>query len=226
MALAHVETLEGYARNLEGHADEVQALYQDCLITVTSFFRDPDTYKVLCQEVLPRLVKDRPPGVPVRVWVPGCATGEQVGHPRRVVHVALAARHVSGRTSRSRERVRSGPPARARPASSTRPSPPSRRGCSRLIEPLRQCRQLARARTEGPDLVRRAPTGRDPDASTHRPRVDIQTRAALYTADPYPPPLGGGAWSRIVLPKSRRRANPSPRPGRRNTGCSSGSGSN
>ena len=78
MALAHVETLEDYARHLEGHADEVQALFEDCLITVTSFFRDPDTYKVLCREILPRLLKDRPPGVPVRVWVPGCATGEEV----------------------------------------------------------------------------------------------------------------------------------------------------
>jgi two-component system CheB/CheR fusion protein len=78
MALAHVETLEEYTRHLEGHADEVQALYQDCLITVTSFFRDPGTYEVLCQEILPRLVKDRSPSAPVRVWVPGCATGEEV----------------------------------------------------------------------------------------------------------------------------------------------------
>ena len=78
MALAHVETLEEYARYLEGHADEAQALHQDCLITVTSFFRDPGTYQALSQEVLPRLVKDRPPGAPVRVWVPGCATGEEV----------------------------------------------------------------------------------------------------------------------------------------------------
>ena len=78
MALAHVETLEEYARHLEGHAEEVQALYQDCLITVTSFFRDPGTYQVLRQEILPRLLKDRPAGTPVRVWVPACATGEEV----------------------------------------------------------------------------------------------------------------------------------------------------
>ena len=78
MALAHVETSEEYARHLESHADEVQALFEDCLITVTSFFRDLGTYQVLCQEFLPRLVKDRLPGVPVRVWVAGCATGEEV----------------------------------------------------------------------------------------------------------------------------------------------------
>ena len=78
MALAKVETLEEYADYLEGHADEAQALHQECLITVTSFFRDPGTFEVLSREVAPRLLKDRPPGAPVRVWVPGCATGEEV----------------------------------------------------------------------------------------------------------------------------------------------------
>jgi two-component system CheB/CheR fusion protein len=78
MVLARVETLEAYARYLEGHADEVRALYQDCLIRVTSFFRDPDTFQVLCEDLLPRLVKDRPSDAPVRMWVSGCATGEEV----------------------------------------------------------------------------------------------------------------------------------------------------
>ena len=54
MALANVETLEEYARYLEGHADEAQALYQECLITVTTFFRDPGTFEVLSPQVLPR----------------------------------------------------------------------------------------------------------------------------------------------------------------------------
>ncbi len=78
MALAHLETLEEYAGYIESHADEAQALHQDCLINVTSFFRDPGAYQALSQVVLPRLVKDRPTGMPVRVWVPGCATGEEV----------------------------------------------------------------------------------------------------------------------------------------------------
>ena len=54
MALASVQTLEEYADYLEGHADEAQALHQECLITVTSFFRDPSTFEVLSREVLPR----------------------------------------------------------------------------------------------------------------------------------------------------------------------------
>ena len=78
MALVGVQTLEEYADYLAGHADEAQALHQECLITVTSFFRDPGTFDVLSREVLPRLLEDRPPGAPVRVWVPGCASGEEV----------------------------------------------------------------------------------------------------------------------------------------------------
>jgi two-component system CheB/CheR fusion protein len=78
MALVHIDTLEDYARHLEGDADEVQALYQDCLITVTSFFRDPEAFQALCDKVFPALLKNRPPGAPIRVWVPGCATGEEV----------------------------------------------------------------------------------------------------------------------------------------------------
>ena len=62
MALVHVDTLEDYARHLEGNADEVRALYQDCLITVTSFFRDPDAFQALCEKVFPALLKNRPPG--------------------------------------------------------------------------------------------------------------------------------------------------------------------
>jgi two-component system, chemotaxis family, CheB/CheR fusion protein len=77
MLLARVETLEEYAAYLEGHVDEVQALYEDCLITVTSFFRDPGTYEALGREFLPRLIKDRAPGSSVRVWVAGCSTGEE-----------------------------------------------------------------------------------------------------------------------------------------------------
>ncbi len=78
MALASVETLEEYADYLEGHPDEAQALHQECLITVTSFFRDPGAFEALSREVLPLLLKGQPPDAPVRVWVPGCATGEEV----------------------------------------------------------------------------------------------------------------------------------------------------
>ncbi|MGF2075986.1 CheR family methyltransferase, partial [Enterococcus casseliflavus] len=66
-----------YARHLAHHPGEVQALYQDCLIHVTSFFRDPEAFEALCSTVVPGLLEHRPSGLPVRVWVPGCATGEE-----------------------------------------------------------------------------------------------------------------------------------------------------
>ena len=78
MAVSRVETLEEYARLLEGDVAEAAALYEDCLISVTSFFRDPQVFQALSDQVLPALLKDRAPDTPLRVWVPGCATGEEV----------------------------------------------------------------------------------------------------------------------------------------------------
>jgi two-component system CheB/CheR fusion protein len=78
MAVNRIETLDDYARHLEGSAAEAAALYQDCLISVTSFFRDSEAFSALSERVLPLLLKDRPPDSPIRVWVPGCATGEEV----------------------------------------------------------------------------------------------------------------------------------------------------
>ncbi len=78
MAVNRIETLGAYARHLEGDPAEAEALYQDCLISVTAFFRDPQAFQALSEHVLPLLLKDRPSAAPVRVWVPGCATGEEV----------------------------------------------------------------------------------------------------------------------------------------------------
>jgi two-component system, chemotaxis family, CheB/CheR fusion protein len=78
MAVSHVETLNEYAGRLEGDAAEAKALYDDCLISVTSFFRDPRLFQALCEQVLPGLLKERPPDEPLRIWVAGCATGEEV----------------------------------------------------------------------------------------------------------------------------------------------------
>ena len=78
MAVNRIETLGDYARHLEGDPAEAEALYQDCLISVTAFFRDPQAFQALSEQVLPLLLKERPSAAPVRVWVPGCATGEEV----------------------------------------------------------------------------------------------------------------------------------------------------
>ncbi|MEP7207761.1 MAG: chemotaxis protein CheB [Casimicrobiaceae bacterium] len=78
MVLRHIETLEQYLARLQEDPGELAALYQDFLIRVTSFFRDPASFVALADVVLPRIVERRNPGEPVRVWVPGCSTGEEV----------------------------------------------------------------------------------------------------------------------------------------------------
>ena len=59
MALARVESLEDYARHLQSHPAEVEALKTDLLINVTAFFRDPEVFDVLAKTVLPSLLKER-----------------------------------------------------------------------------------------------------------------------------------------------------------------------
>ena len=56
---------------------ELDLLAKDLLIHVTSFFRDPAAFDALAKHVIPGLLRDRPPNEPVRVWVPGCSTGEE-----------------------------------------------------------------------------------------------------------------------------------------------------
>jgi two-component system CheB/CheR fusion protein len=69
--------LEAYAAFLTDHPNEVQALLKDLLISVTNFFRDPAAFAALEQEVLPRLFQGKSANEQVRVWVVGCATGEE-----------------------------------------------------------------------------------------------------------------------------------------------------
>jgi two-component system CheB/CheR fusion protein len=75
--LHKMDGLRDYARFLQGDPAEAEALYQDVLISVTSFFRNPDAFEVLKTKVFPRLVRDRSRHDPVRVWSIGCSTGEE-----------------------------------------------------------------------------------------------------------------------------------------------------
>ena len=77
MQVARVETLERYRVHLRTDAAEPRALFDDLLITVTTFFRDPESWGPLVERVVPALFAGREPEEPVRVWVAGCATGEE-----------------------------------------------------------------------------------------------------------------------------------------------------
>jgi two-component system, chemotaxis family, CheB/CheR fusion protein len=77
MMVLRLETLGEYARYLLQHSAEVGELYRDLLISVTSFFRDPESFEALSKLLIGTLTK-RQKEEPVRVWIPGCATGEEV----------------------------------------------------------------------------------------------------------------------------------------------------
>ncbi|HCZ14932.1 MAG TPA: SAM-dependent methyltransferase [Candidatus Accumulibacter sp.] len=72
--LCHVDDYLDY---LGAHPDEARALFKDLLINVTSFFRDPEAFAVLGQQILPQLLADKPAGYVLRIWVAGCASGEE-----------------------------------------------------------------------------------------------------------------------------------------------------
>jgi two-component system CheB/CheR fusion protein len=75
--LLKMEGLAEYADHLQRTPVEVEALYQDILISVTSFFRNPESFEALKSKALPRLTQDRPRNDPIRTWVVGCSTGEE-----------------------------------------------------------------------------------------------------------------------------------------------------
>ena len=71
------ETLAAYAVFLKGNAKELDALYSDVLISVTSFFRNPEAFDALKRKVFPKILAARGRDEPVRVWVLGCSTGQE-----------------------------------------------------------------------------------------------------------------------------------------------------
>jgi two-component system CheB/CheR fusion protein len=77
MALKKIDQLSEYLKHLKGNREELDDLYRDLLIHVTSFFRDPEVFHALRNKILPQILARKPPGDPIRIWVPGCSTGEE-----------------------------------------------------------------------------------------------------------------------------------------------------
>ncbi len=77
MCLRHIEELPEYLRYLRAYPGEADALVKDLLISVTDFFRDARAWRTLAEQVIGPLVEAKEAGAPLRVWVPGCATGEE-----------------------------------------------------------------------------------------------------------------------------------------------------
>jgi len=77
MVLNKQDALDDYARFLKGNPKELDALYSDVLISVTSFFRNPEAFEALKSKVFPRLLEQRRRDEPVRIWTLGCSTGQE-----------------------------------------------------------------------------------------------------------------------------------------------------
>jgi two-component system CheB/CheR fusion protein len=77
MQVLRIPTAAMYVQRLEKNVDEVQSLFRELLISVTCFFRDAEAFESLRRQAIGKILENRGPADPVRVWVPGCASGEE-----------------------------------------------------------------------------------------------------------------------------------------------------
>lgn len=79
MVVHHLERMQEYLGFIKEHPEELDELYKDILIHVTEFFRDREAFDALREQVFPKLLRQRKlETTPIRIWVPGCSTGEEV----------------------------------------------------------------------------------------------------------------------------------------------------
>jgi PAS domain S-box-containing protein len=95
MVISGKEKLRIYLKFLEKNPQEQSALFNDMLIPVTSFFRDPKIFQTVTQNVFPAVLKNKPSADPIRIWVAGCSTGEEVYSLAISLHLFLEK--ISGR---------------------------------------------------------------------------------------------------------------------------------
>ncbi|HEY5552557.1 MAG TPA: CheR family methyltransferase, partial [Opitutaceae bacterium] len=77
MGIHQIATIPNYVRYLQENPQELDLLFKELLIGVTSFFRDPESWEKLAKSALPALLASRPKGGVIRAWVAGCSTGEE-----------------------------------------------------------------------------------------------------------------------------------------------------
>jgi two-component system, chemotaxis family, CheB/CheR fusion protein len=77
MVVNKINRLDEYIKYIQTVPGEIKALYQDMLISVTSFFRNPRVFEAMKTSVFPAILKNRPPEHGIRIWTPGCASGEE-----------------------------------------------------------------------------------------------------------------------------------------------------
>lgn len=77
MALTHISDVQSYLEQMEANKEEALRLEDEALIGVTSFFRNPEAFRALRRQIISRILPLKCPGGTLRVWIPGCSTGEE-----------------------------------------------------------------------------------------------------------------------------------------------------
>ena len=77
MILHKIDSLPRYVKYVQQNPAELKALYQDMLINVTSFFRNPPVFDALKSRIFPAILKHHSEVEPIRIWIPGCSSGEE-----------------------------------------------------------------------------------------------------------------------------------------------------
>jgi PAS domain S-box-containing protein len=94
MVFLKLDNVSDYLDYLKKNKSELDILFQDLLIPVTSFFRDPMTFDNLCETVFPELIKNKSNSNPLRIWVAGCSTGQEAYSMAICIHEYLSD-HIS-----------------------------------------------------------------------------------------------------------------------------------
>lgn len=97
MVILHLETVTDYLDFLKKNKPEQDILFQDLLIPVTSFFRDAITFGILCETIFPEIIKNKPAGHPLRIWIAGCSTGQEAYSIAICIHEYLSDHISNGR---------------------------------------------------------------------------------------------------------------------------------
>ncbi len=105
IAIVKKKNLSDYLKFLRTDIAEQDALFQDMLIPVTSFFRDPKTFNTLTETVFPSILKNKNPDVPIRIWIAGCSTGEEVYSMAICLHEFLESNPASNRERNTRFQI-------------------------------------------------------------------------------------------------------------------------
>jgi two-component system CheB/CheR fusion protein len=94
MQVLRIDEMSAFIERLKKDPEQVELMFREFLISVTNFFRDPEAFDALLATALPELLSRTAPDDPIRIWVPGCATGEEAYSLAILVKEAITAQGI------------------------------------------------------------------------------------------------------------------------------------